>query len=487
MTRFTSVSEELELLVPAFDAHGDWDDVVRRAGAPRGWRRPRTFAAVAVFAVLVALLATPAFGVQGFVLNLLGRKNVSFQKSKPAPNEIKKQFEDLSIYAPTVFAPDALAGEARVAGTLVVGGQRRALYVVPTKRGGFCYEIQEAIGGCRQTTADRKGKFGTSSMELGTPTKPGWEIVARISGDITAPGAAKLVVHYADGTTDDVPFIWVSKPIAAGFYSFDIPSAHRTVATRLRSVIVEASDGQRLGIQTFGFVHRVGVVTRPLGHPVEHVRPAPKAEPPEAPTPPLLEESAQGFRVVIGANGGVEFTQVAETRALQRLVGHNSSYGCFRLTSEFGIFTVRSDYSSGRFAPQAGLQLRHLDGSVDGCEVGTDAGHLWPDGDGSHDPAEIPFTAAGRAYFANRAAARDLALFVHTRHVQKIRHEAPAQAIRDLKAAYGKELAKSAIRIRVSDGELVFSERSTTGRAFTVVVRDGRIADENVKPFAFVF
>ncbi|HEX3805708.1 MAG TPA: hypothetical protein VHV52_02905 [Gaiellaceae bacterium] len=487
MSRFTSIADELDVLVPPFDADGDWQDVVHRAAGPRGWRRrPRALAAAAVFAVLVALLATPAFGVQGFVLHLLGRKNVSFQKSKAAPNEIKKQFEDLALGAPAQWAPDALAAETRDAGTVLVAGHRRALYVVPTNKGGFCYVIQEAVGGCRQTAADRTGKFSTTWMEKGNPTIAGWPIVSRIAGDVTAIGAASITVHYADGATSAVPFIWVSKPIDAGFYSFDIPQSHQTVATRVRSVTVEARDGRQLGIQQFTYEHRTPPPTNPKNTSTPKQRDL-AVTPPVAPSQPVVEATRDGFQVVVGHNGAVQFTQVGESPALRRLVGRSASFGCFRLTTEFGIFTARGLGTEGRFASKVGFLLSGVGRRVDGCEIDGSAGHLWPDVDGNHSAVEVPLTPAGRAFFANRAAARDLALFVRTRRVQRIRREEPAAAIKDLRAAYGKELAQSAIRMRVSNGTLVLSERSSIGKLFTVTVIDGRIVQQNLKPFALAF
>jgi hypothetical protein len=362
-----------------------------------------------------------------------------------------------------------------------VGRHRRQLYVVPTKQGGYCWEIQEDFGRCVSTAAERANGFSAGYMGSDDQT------VVRVFGDVAKPAAVSITVHYADGTSGRIPFIWVSAPIDAGFFSFDIPSGHQVNARRAISVTAQARDGRQLGIQTFGAPRGTGVVTGPVRHPVEHVRKAPRAASRLAPSRPIREETAQGFRVEVGANGAVQFAQVGETAALRRLAGHNSTYSCFRLTTEFGIFTVRSEGISVRYAPRAGFQLRHLGGPVDGCQVGTDAGHLWPDVDGSHDPAEIAFTPKGRAFFANRAAARDLALFVRTRHVQEIRHESPAQMIRDLTADYGTELAKSAIRMRAEGGQLVLSERGTAGRVFTIAVRDGRIAKQNVRPFGVAF
>jgi hypothetical protein len=502
VTRFNSITEALELLVPPFQSEGDWHSIIRKATAeadpgavgqrarsPRHWRQhPRMLAAAVLVLVLIAILATPALGVQRLVLDLFGRKNVSFQKSSPAPNEIKKQFEDLAIGAPVQWAPEAIASEARTAGTLPVSGHPRALWVVPTRRGGYCYEIEHSIGGCRQTAADRdigtRGEFGVSYSENNPIER--LPVLTRIAGDIETPRAASITVRYADATSTAVPFIWVSKPIAAGFFSFDIPTAHWNVKGRVVSVTLEDSRGRQLAVQTFPARR---VLLRPNSLPARATGPKSRllpTKPPVAATQPLQQGSADGFKVVAGRNGAVQFTEIAATPALRELVGHSVSYSCFRLTREFGIFTVRGLGQDGRFGSTVGFQITGVGTPFDGCDIEGSAGHLWPDRDGSHSVVEIAFTRAGRAFFADRAAARDLALFVHSSRVRTIRRERPTQALRDLRAAYGKQLAHSRIRIRaLGADELEFSERSTTGKTFIVIVRNGRITKKNVSPYAF--
>jgi hypothetical protein len=69
-----------------------------------------------------------------------------------------------------------------------------------------------------------------------------------------------------------------------------------------------------------------------------------------------------------------------------------------------------------------------------------------------------------------------------------LRKEPARQAKGDIAAAYGRPLARSAIRIAAVDAQtLRFSERSSTGKTFSVVVHRGRIAKQNVKPYALVF
>lgn len=484
-----SVGEALELMVPPFDGAGDWQSVLDRSHESRPRLRPRTLVLAVVLAIVVAVIATPAFGVQRLLLDLIGRTNVSFSHSKPAPNEVKKSFLDLEMGAPPPFAPEAIAGQARTVGTFVANGRRRQLWVVPTRRGGYCWQLELSLGGCRATTADREGSLGVSDGETKEPTT-GWYVVSTMLGDITSPRAAKVTVHYADGTTTNLPFVWVSKPIAAGFFAYDVPTSHLVAAHRVTSIVLSDAKGHRLGSQRFTYEKPRPFHPLPMPKQVRHAPPGLPSTPPVAPTAPVQHASADGFTVVAGANEAVQFTQTGVTTATRRLDGHGMGIGCFRLAREFGIFTVR-ELSYGerlfRSSRPMGFQLHGVGTPFDGCEIQGSAGHLWPDVNGSHSAVEIPFTAAGRRFFADRAAARDLALFVRGRRVHAIRREPAAQARRDLYAAYGQRLRRSAIRIAVDGADLTFSERSSTGELFTVVVRNGRIARKNLEPYAFVF
>jgi hypothetical protein len=209
--------------------------------------------------------------------------------------------------------------------------------------------------------------------------------------------------------------------------------------------------------------------------------------PPKAPSQPIQHGTAGGFTVAVGHNGAVQFTQTAATAALQRLTGHSVSYSCFRLTREFGIFGTRGLGQEARFAARVGFALNGVGTPVDGCDIEGAAGHLWPDPTGGHSAAEIPLTAAGRSFFADRAAARELALLVRSKRVHTIRRDPPSQAARELKNAYGPSLERAGIRISTNGANLLFTIHSTTGKTFTVRVRHGRIAQQNLRPYAFVF
>jgi hypothetical protein len=486
-------------LVPAFaDEQPDWTDVLARSmrttrqrPVPSWRRQPRRTVALALALVLIALLATPAFGVQGYVLHLLGRKNVSFTHSPTAPNIVKKQFLDLPIGAPTQWATPVQAAKARTVATFTIAGHPRKLWVAPTTKGGYCYTFELNFGGCRQTESDRSGaQLGVTWQGGSSKLGVNESIVTRVGGDITAPTAAKVTASYADGTTADVPFVWVSAPIAAGFFSYDIPTAHWNKQHRLLALTLYSNSGKQLGRQAFAYIAksvpvRVPTIPSHVGTPQQRVLPT---APDVAPSAPLQEGSADGFRVVVGHNGSVQFTQTGETPILQELVGKSAGFSCFRLATEFGIFSPRGLGQGGRFAPKVGFSLQGVGTPVDGCEVQASIGRTWPDRLHNHAAVEIPLTAKGRAFFGDRAAARDLALFVRSRRMHQLRSELAAQAKADILRAYGKPLTHSSIKIVVVDPTtLQFTERSSTGKTFGVTVRNGRIAEENLKPYGFVF
>ena len=67
------------------------------------------------------------------------------------------------------------------------------------------------------------------------------------------------------------------------------------------------------------------------------------------------------------------------------------------------------------------LLAREVPPPYDGCELSGLSGHRWNDAYGTRALAEIPLSEAGRHFFNDRAAARDLAYFVRSKHVQQIR------------------------------------------------------------------
>ena len=110
------------------------------------------------------------------------------------------------------------------------------------------------------------------------------------------------------------------------------------------------------------------------------------------------------------------------------------------------------------------IELWGLTPPVDGCEVERSNGHVWPDPQGYHAAAEIAFTAPARRYFADRAAARKLSLFIHWLR----RHD---------------RVPTTGIAVARHGATTTYSVRSTTGRVFRVTLQARKIVAENLGPF----
>jgi hypothetical protein len=432
-----SVEALLEQLVPEPDSFGDWDDVLQRAGIRK--RRRAVGAAAVVAALLGILFATPAFGV---LLDLIGRTTVPFS-GKPAPTRVQRNFFDMSLSAPRGMGPHAIASQTRRVGTV----DGRALYIAPTREGGFCWEAERSGGGCI-TNRDRKLLVGASLMQR----RGGPLVMRQVSGEVLTPAARSVEIDYGDGTTKGVPFLWVTKPIEAGFFAFMVPAAHQTKA-QPRAVTIRDARGKLLAREPLVY----GRPRIPPRHvpvkPPRNYRPPPLP----SPTPPLQQGSANGVSVVVGANGIAEFD--TSDPLLQK-----ASWACFKFmryhqVDPFGIGYEAQARHGNR------VQLGSLRGPFDGCDIQRSYGHTWPDPHGYHSAAEIAFTARARRFFADRAGARELALYMRW---SKHHPNAPT----------------TGITIAHNGADTIYSVRSTTGKRFSVTKRNGRIVRENVRPYA---
>jgi hypothetical protein len=483
-----------ELVPPPTGAFGDWNDVLRRAGIetrlaapgrivpPRHRRVARRHVVVGllVVAVLCALLATPAFGIRGFLLGLVGRTDVSFT-GKKAPYEVRREFFDLSLGAPPQMAPQAIETQARRVGVFHVFGRAHVLYVAPTRRGGFCFMFAGGFGGCSPTRSGRPlsvGWTGSPFTPLSGKREP--DHVMDVGGEVLSAKARTIQVEYEDGSKEPIPFVFVSKPIDAGFFYFGIPAGHAQPGTRARALAVLDARGNVIARERYPYVRR-RVFTEILGpahRPIVH---SPKLP---SPSPPVQVGSDGGVSVRAGRNGVAIFDTTGATTSVARLIrGNGLGYVCFSFMRYHEDAPAELGFLRSTL-PRVAIRPFGIPTPFDGCEIQGSYGHVWPDRNGSHSAVEIAFDARARRFFADRAAARDLALLVRSRTVQRLRKLPPRAAVAAIRRRYGDT---GRIRVFADRGTLVFAERSPTGRRFSVVVRDGRIVRENVKPFTGVF
>ncbi len=231
----------------------DWNDVLRRRQPSHDRHRRSLVVAVAVVAALVAALAaTPALG--------LVRDIIPFWGAAKAPQPVVVEFASMNTGAPAGMSPQAVAGETREIGQFSFAGRSHTLWVAPAKDGGFCLDWTEGWGGCVTNTTTNLSWSGDLIVpaDVPQPSTNGWtlaqiaaealklhhEAVPRwISGYINSAHAHDVKITFTDGTTIQPPITWVSAPINAGFFAYDIPLREQTKDDHLINVQALDSKG----------------------------------------------------------------------------------------------------------------------------------------------------------------------------------------------------------------------------------------------------
>jgi hypothetical protein len=510
----------LDPLVDRCDGqYGDWPDVLRRAGVtlkatvaqdrPRGMLpahrpvgRARRVGVVALATLILAavVLVSTGFG-RDALRSLVGRIDVEFGASEPAPAVVRWRFEDLAIGAPPSFAPDAIASQARTVGALRIGGKERALSVVPTRGGGFCFEIENSSGGCvpdpggGPMTRTRLSASPTISVDP-RPNAPSYAQILGVQGMVSGDEIERLAIEFADGASQDLDFVYVSEPIDAGFFGYTVPEDRQRGSKRPCFVVGRNAAGEIVARRRIYFPKRPPAITPGQGQgPSDRTLPARPSPPPSA---PIQRGAAHGVSVTAGANGSVLFdaTRIAPER--RALLEGAITYACFELVKRGGVLRGRGLGQEARFQPTVGFRAFGIDTPFDGCEVRGGYGHIWPDRLGNHSVIEVPFSEAGRHFFEDRAAARDLAIFLSRGAMAKLRRRSPPLSAAELERQFGTRIAALGSRDAappagmigywVEGSRTVFRRASSTGHEFEVVVGpNGGVRSENVRPLAFVF
>jgi hypothetical protein len=272
--------------------------------------------------------------------------------------------------------------------------------------------------------------------------------------------------------------------------------------------------------------HRVwceGVAADPChnGGGLQHLQPGVPRQPPPPPRPKPLR---LGTHLQHGAAGGVAVDvyepgiAVFELRSLgqsKRSLIAAGSPGCLRarflhgrwLVDEGGFSSEAAEPASDQYlriqlvGPQGGFFDPHeLPPPYDGCEIGGLYGHHWNDRYGPHSVVEVPLTEIGRHFFEERATARDLAYFVRSGPVQRIRlSENPLRALDAFVRKYPGRVVRlraesanpptGAVGFWLGKSRILFSEMTPGGRRLFVSAKRHSLALEaqNLGELAFVF
>lgn len=200
--------------------------------------------------------------------------------------------------------------------------------------------------------------------------------------------------------------------------------------------------------------------------------------------------SSKGISVRVYSGGILQFDLRAMDRTLRRVAPRTLSWHCLRLRRgrlEGGGYGgaiptggVKSVVPLGHLPRGRMVPVRPPFGA---CELGTGFGRNWLKRFEFHGMFEIPLTEAGRRYFEDRAAARELAYFVRSGARRTAR-----RAMRAGEAAPRPERLQDAssphITVTSSGDRFTVSLTSSTGRRFFVEVVRGRVHRTNVRRLA---
>jgi hypothetical protein len=222
------LDQALDELVPAYEHESRrWDDVLKRASD--GGPRRRRFLALAC----AAALGAAALGAGG----VFHRQVVDFVSANPAPEPIRVDFAEMGAREDLLIGPGHEMHEAREVATFPAGGKERALWVAPMESGGFCYRWH-TMASCGRMP------FQRDDVKLAVGGLEGAYGLNWLVGHVTDAAVERLELEYADGESVELPFVWVSKPIDAGFTAFQVPEDRQLEGRHAVAVSGYDADGR---------------------------------------------------------------------------------------------------------------------------------------------------------------------------------------------------------------------------------------------------
>ena len=179
------------------------------------------------------LFATPAWA--------LIRDVLPFWSQPKAPQPVQVHFSSLNRGAPAGMSPRAVSGETREVGRFTFGGSTHTLWVAPAENGGFC-SLWLPLGGGGCSTLGKPLSTG-ALLRSGLPE---W-----ITGDALAAAVSDVRIRFSDGATVRPRIVWVSAPIDAGFFAYDVPPGRRTGRVHVTGIDAYDGNGRLVDHQTF--------------------------------------------------------------------------------------------------------------------------------------------------------------------------------------------------------------------------------------------
>jgi len=214
-----ALERALDELVPRSEEPRRWDEVLGQTSVRSHRRRVLAL----VFAAGLAAVLIGAGGV-------FHREVVDFFSADPAPEPIRLDFAKMGARADLMIGPGHATHEAREVARFTVDGKPRPLWVAPMESGGYCYRWH-TMGSC-----GRMPHQG-DAVKLGLGGQEGAYGQNWIVGHVSDPSIHRLEMEYADGERVELPYVWVSSPIDAGFTAFQVPEERQREGRHAVAVI----------------------------------------------------------------------------------------------------------------------------------------------------------------------------------------------------------------------------------------------------------
>jgi hypothetical protein len=72
-----------------------------------------------------------------------------------------------------------------------------------------------------------------------------------VTGDAIASAIGDVIIRLSDGSTIHPRMVWVSAPIDAGFFAYDVPAAEQTSRIHVTAVDAYDRNGRLVAHQSF--------------------------------------------------------------------------------------------------------------------------------------------------------------------------------------------------------------------------------------------
>jgi hypothetical protein len=251
MTTHSDDLVSLEELRSVLNAFAGPADPLRRPARHGLRRRPLALGLIAATgAIAVILAATPAWA--------LVRDVLPFWSQPSAPQPVKVDFSTLNSPA----APPGMNPQADVANTREVmkadfGGKTHTLYVSPAKNSGYCFIWSDSVGGCNTTPDQYPMDVSATIVPPHDSSQPPQTVIPEsemqdlhqhgvtpwLTVDAASPAITDVVIHFSDGTRVRPEITWVSAPINAGFFAYQVPNDKQSATDHVTEVDAYDANG----------------------------------------------------------------------------------------------------------------------------------------------------------------------------------------------------------------------------------------------------